>query len=74
MSDDHGETFQQWIRWDSLVSVLHNTEHPDGNRLSILEIKPQDSSGRRVLLTLDIGQGLSAKVVTDDQGMSWRAL
>ncbi|MEK7355605.1 MAG: hypothetical protein AAB250_04105, partial [Bdellovibrionota bacterium] len=76
VSEDHGETFQQWIRWDALVSVLSEAQggNPEGKKLSIMEIKPQDSAGRRVRLKLDIGHEKSIQVVTDDQGMSWRSL
>lgn len=76
VSEDHGETFQQWIRWDSLVSVIAPDEGKpdDGKRLGILEIRPQDASGRRVKLKLDLGDEKAVTVVTDDQGQSWRAL
>lgn len=76
VSEDHGETFQQWIRWDALVSVISPDQGKpdDGKRLSIMEIKPQDASGRRVKLKLDLGDAKSVQVVTDDQGMSWRSL
>ncbi|MES2963508.1 MAG: hypothetical protein V4760_06430 [Bdellovibrionota bacterium] len=76
VSEDHGETFQQWIRWDALVSALSpdDGKPDDGKKLGILEIKPQDSAGRRVKLKLDLGRGKSMQVVTDDQGLSWRTL
>lgn len=74
VSDDHGETFQQWIRWDTLVATLKNEFQVATSGLQILEIHPQDSTGQRVLLKLNIGIGSVAQVVTDDQGLSWRAL
>lgn len=76
ISDDHGETFQQWIRWDSLVATLRDQKASSalGSSLQILDIRPQDASGRRVQLRLNIGSGGELRVQTDDQGVSWRAL
>lgn len=74
VSDDHGETFQQWIRWDSLVATLKNRHVMAPRGLQILEITPQDATGRRITLTLHIGLKQPVKVITDDQGLSWRAL
>ncbi len=71
LSDDHGETFQQWIRWDILISTLKKlTSAPRG--LQILEIRPQDAAGRRVILKLNVGLESPVLVITDDQGISWR--
>jgi hypothetical protein len=72
MSDDHGETFQQWIRWDLLVSKLRHVSHSKGMR--ILDVKPQDAAARRVVLKLNVGTGQPVSVVTEDQGLSWRLL
>ena len=72
LSDDQGETFQQWIRWDILVSTLRHLNQHAPPSLQIAEIRPLDASGRRVLLKLNLGAGLPVSVVTDDQGVSWR--
>lgn len=73
VSDDHGETFQQWIRWDSLVATIKKKHKVGSRQIQILDIKPEDEVGRRVVVTLNIGLTASVRVVTDDQGMSWQA-
>jgi hypothetical protein len=72
ISDDHGETFQQWIRWDSLVATLRRRSSASTTGLRILEIHPQDPSGRRVMLKLNTGTKDFVRLVTTDQGLSWR--
>lgn len=84
LSDDQGETFQQWIRWDTLISVLRRQSQVTPQSLKIHEIRPEDPTGRRVVLKLAIGNGNGAgggigngslvKLVTEDQGHSWRTL
>ena len=74
MSDDHGETFQQWIRWDILVGTLRRISRASPKGLQILEIHPQDVAGRRVRLKLNIGLASPVQVQTYDQGMSWRTI
>jgi hypothetical protein len=74
VSDDHGETFQQWIRWDSLVATLRTHRGRAASGLKILEIRPQDTSGKRVQLQLSLSDDEAVRVRTDDQGVSWRAL
>ena len=73
VSDDHGETFQQWIKWDSLVSSLETNKDVSAQNLKILEIKPEDSTGHRVTLRLNVGLADPIRVATDDQGTSWRS-
>jgi hypothetical protein len=74
VSDDHGETFQQWIKWDSLVSSLEARADTSAQNLKIVEIKPEDAQGHRVTLRLNLGlDSPSVRVATDDQGVSWRS-
>jgi hypothetical protein len=72
VSDDHGETFQQWIRWDSLVATLRRQAKASASGLQILAIKPQDASGRSTILSLNAGLAKPLLLITDDQGVSWR--
>lgn len=79
VSDDHGETFEQWIKWDSLVYALSDSgksEQSTPKSVRIMEVKPEDSAGRRVTLRLKLGNDKSdeksIRVGTDDQGTSWR--
>ncbi len=73
VSDDHGETFQQWIKWDSLVSSLEARADISAQNLRIVEIKPEDAQGHRVTLRLNVGLDNPVRVATDDQGASWRS-
>lgn len=72
VSDDNGETFQQWIRWDSLVSSLK--DGVNAQNLKIVEIRPEDSTGHKVSLRLEVGGEKPIRVATDDQGLSWKSL
>ena len=72
MSDDHGETFQQWIRWDRLVAKLRHV--PSSGGLRILEVKPIDAAGLKVVVKLDVGLSDPVHVQTTDQGQSWQML
>lgn len=72
MSDDHGETFQQWIRWDRLVAKLRQV--PASGGLRILEVKPLDAAGLKVMVKLDVGLSDLVHVQTTDQGQSWQLL
>jgi SH3-like domain-containing protein len=73
VSDDHGESFQQWIRWDALVSSLEKKHDVSAQNLKILEIHPEDSTGHKVTLRLNVGLNEPIRVATDDQGTSWRS-
>lgn len=73
VSEDHGETFQQWIRWDALVSSLSRRLDVSPRNLKILEIRPEDAAGHKVTLRLNLGIGEPVRVATDDQGLSWRS-
>lgn len=74
VSDDHGETFQQWIRWDTLVATIKRHTRSSARHLRIEEIRPEDPTGRRVVLRLSVDTDSIIKLVTDDQGLSWRPL
>lgn len=71
MSDDHGETFEQWIRWDSLLATLKKKHHISTLKgLQILGIRP-DGNGRQVSLRLNVGLPSPIVVSSHDQGLSW---
>jgi hypothetical protein len=85
LSDDQGETFTQWIRWDSLIATLSRSTHVASQNLQILEIEPQDSAGRDVIVKVSVGThngpstgGASSETPepfylhTIDQGLTWQ--
>lgn len=74
VSEDQGETFQTWIRWDKLVATIKSRYVITPRGLQILEIKPEDANGRRITLKLNIGLEKPIRTVTEDQGLSWKAL
>ena len=74
ISEDHGETFEQWIRWDRLVSSIPHSGKQI-RQLQLLSVKPQDAFGRTVELELGFGHSTGRlRLVTKDQGQTWRAL
>jgi hypothetical protein len=73
-SRDKGRTFQSWIRWDSLIATLKNRYRTTPQGLKIIEIRPENSSGKEITLRLDIGLAKPVRVFTADQGNSWQAL
>ena len=74
ISEDQGETFQTWIRYDKLVATLKSRWTLTPRSLQILEIKPEDLSGKRLTLKLNIGLSKPVRAATEDQGRTWRAL
>lgn len=71
LSDDHGETFEQWIRWDKLVAALKRYPNLSAQKIQIHEIHPEDPAGKKVKLKLGIGEEFLVTVATHDQGQTW---
>lgn len=74
LSEDSGETFQTWIRYDKLVATLRSRYSAPPQALQIVEIKPEDPGGHRVRLKLNIGLKEDVSLLSEDQGLHWRAL
>jgi hypothetical protein len=74
VSEDQGETFQTWIRYDKLVATLKSKWVITPRSLQILEIKPDDAAGKKLTLKLNIGLTETVRASTTDQGRTWRAL
>jgi hypothetical protein len=70
-SFDHGETFQQFVKWDALIDALKATYEIDPARLQVLDIRALDPMGERLRLALEIGVGQPAVALTNDQGLTW---
>lgn len=71
ISEDHGETFKQWIRWDTLVKALKRYPNLSAQKLQFHEIHPEDPNGRRVTLKLGISKEFLVTLATTDQGRTW---
>lgn len=74
LSEDHGETFQQWIRWDSLVATLKRYQGLTSDSIRLKEIHPLDPSGRKVRVKLGFENAAIVNLISSDQGTSWRPL
>jgi hypothetical protein len=72
MSEDQGETFREWIRWDSLVDTIRRNFRISPRSMRIQEIRPEDPKGQRVILRLSVGDGGQVKLLTENQGRTWR--
>jgi hypothetical protein len=71
-SDDQGETFHSFIRFESLLLAVHKRWRMSPRHLKILELSSTNSVGLQV--KLDIGLKFPVLVNTPDQGRSWQAL
>lgn len=74
VSDDGGQTFREFIRWDRLVDTIRRRWQPDEHKIRILEVKPADGRGTHIELALDIGLKEKIRVYSADDGQTWRTL
>jgi len=74
VSDDQGQNFEQYIRWDLLMNTVRKQRPVSEHQVRILETKPLDRSGNRLQLRLDIGHHQPIEVQTSDLGQSWKTL
>ncbi len=72
VSSDHGENFEQWIRWDRLVEALKRETGAPPPRMRISKLQALDADGRAIELTLDIGRSKPVQIETRDRGLSWK--
>ncbi len=71
-SDDQGVTFNEYIRWDKLlsgVSRLKGTIQQGG--FKILEVNPSKMDSEKVSVLLDIGNSQKLSAYTSDLGLTW---
>lgn len=73
-SDDHGETFHSFVRYDSLVSSLKSRWKINPRRFKFLELKPISRNGDELIIKVDIGLQKPVLAVTRNQGITWSAL
>ncbi|MBN8541397.1 MAG: hypothetical protein J0L82_13475 [Deltaproteobacteria bacterium] len=74
MSRDHGESFEQWIRWDRLVEkVKTETGLPPARlRISNVSVINDKSSLLDVIeVQLDVGRSRPVRMRTADRGVKW---
>jgi hypothetical protein len=71
-SDDQGLTFNEYIRWDKLlsgVSQLKGSAQQGG--FKILEVNPSKLDSQKVSVLLDIGNSEKLSAYTSDLGLTW---
>lgn len=73
-SDDHGETFHSYVRFDQLVSSLKSRWKMNPRRFKFLEVKPISANGDELIVKVDIGLKKPVLAVTRNQGINWSAL
>lgn len=73
-SDDHGESFHSFVRFDQLVSSLKSRWKINPHRFKFLEVKPVSDSGSELILKVDIGLKKPVQAITRDSGITWAAL
>ena len=74
LSRDHGESFEQWIRWDRLVErVKTETGIPPARlRISNVSVINDKSSLLDVIeVQLDVGRSRPVRMRTADRGVKW---
>ena len=73
-SDDHGETFHSYVRFDQLVSSLKSRWNINPRRFKFLELKPVSQNGDELIVKVDIGLKKPVLAVTRNKGVTWSAL
>lgn len=73
-SDDHGESFHSYVRFDQLVSSLKTRWKINPRRFKFIEVKPVNTTGSELVVKVDIGLGKPVQAITRDQGATWAAL
>lgn len=74
LSHDHGESFEQWIRWDRLIETIKTeTGMPPARlRISNVSVINDNSSAKdNIEIQLDVGRSSPVKMRTQDRGLKW---
>ena len=72
ISFDHGESFQNFVRWDLVFNSIPNHESHHGDTIRILNIETEPGSYERITLRLKIGKRRPIEIYTANMGQSWR--
>lgn len=71
VSNDNGENFEQWIRWDRLVETIKLGTGLPPQKLRLSSLESSDREGRKLSATFDVGRPAPLLVETVDRGQSW---
>jgi SH3-like domain-containing protein len=72
VSFDHGETFQDFIRWDIVFDSVPNKEQITQGPIQILNVEPHQGGHKKITLSVKVGQDKYMQFYTADMGRHWR--
>jgi hypothetical protein len=71
-SDDQGVTFNEYIRWDKLLSGVSELKgRTQQGGFKILEVNPSKLDSEKVSVLMDIGNSEKLSAYTSDLGLTW---
>ncbi len=70
-SDDQGHTFQNYIKWDEIVEIIHNKLQHIPNELRIEKIDLIGELGKTIELSIKTDLPSPIVLLSDNQGKSW---
>jgi len=72
VSFDHGESFQDFIRWDKIFATIPQKEKMARGPIQILNVEPNRGNHNQVTLSLRMGKDRYLQLYTPNLGQSWR--
>ena len=72
-SDDDGESFHQFVKWDALMAALKRAFDAGPESVQVVDVRPLDRDGQRLRLKLALGFGEPVIALTADRGLTWEA-
>ena len=72
VSFDHGESFNEYIRWDKILGAIPIERRLGHAPIQILNVEPNEKRPERISLSVKFGQKRVVQVYTPDFGRSWR--
>ncbi len=73
-SQDHGDTFEPYLRWENLITAARVKFHASPRYLQLLKVVPLDFLGNELELKMDIGQKIPSHFHSRDHGATWQAM
>lgn len=72
VSYDHGESFQDFVRWDLVFDSVPNKNRLGQGPIQILNVEPNMKNPKQVTLSLRVGNNKYMQFYTPNLGKSWR--
>ena len=74
VSFDHGESFQEYIRWDKILTAIPIERRLGHAPIQILNVEPSRKNSKHVTLSVKLGNDRIVQVYTANLGKSWQML